>query len=62
MPRGRLDWGRHTTRKLAVDGAAGEGKGVATQCEDLMTGLLSTGWSVVLMISLVFYRRLRLTL
>jgi hypothetical protein len=62
MSRERLGSGRHTTSELAVDHAAGKGGGVAARCEDLMVGLISTGWTAVSMILLVSYRMLRLTL
>jgi hypothetical protein len=62
MSTERLGWGRHTTSELAVDCAAGEGGGAAARCENLMVGLISTGWTAVSMILLVFYRMLRLTL
>jgi hypothetical protein len=62
MSTERSGWGRHTTSELAVDGAAGEGGGVAARCEDLMVGLISSGWTALSMILLVVYRILRLTL
>lgn len=61
MSMEKLGWGRHTTNELAVDGAAGEGGGVAARCEDLMVGLKSTGWTAVSIILMVAYRILRLT-
>lgn len=62
MSTERMGWGRHTTSELAVDGAAGEGGGVAARYDDLMVGLILSGWTALSVILLVFYRMLRLTL